>query len=96
MSWVLRAVLFLSAVMVLVSSYVSWRVTGALGQVSSWNQSYIKWTVFAFVIYLFIYPILGLVASLFNVQRIIFAVQDGSKVVDYLFIYSFWFGLVFI
>jgi hypothetical protein len=30
------------------------------------------------------------------VQRIIFAVQGGSKVIDYLFIYSFWFGLIFI
>jgi predicted MPP superfamily phosphohydrolase len=96
LTWVLKAVLFLSAIMVLVGSYVGWRITGALSQITGWNQSYIKWTVFAFVIYLFIYPILGLIASLFNAQRIIFAMQDGNKVIDYFFMYPFWFGLVFV
>jgi predicted MPP superfamily phosphohydrolase len=52
--------------------------------------------VFAVVIYLFIYPILGLIASLFNVKRIISDMQDGNKVIDYFFMYPFWFGLVFV
>ncbi len=96
MSWVLRAVLFLSAIMVLVSSYVGWRVTGALGQITGWNQFYIKWVVIAVVIYLSIYPIIGLAGSLFNVKSIIYAMQGGNKVIDYFFMYPFWFGLVFV
>ncbi|MGE5446566.1 MAG: metallophosphoesterase [Ignavibacteriales bacterium] len=96
MSWVLKAVLFLSAIMILMSSYVGWRVTGAINQVTNWNQIYIKWMVLVVVIYLFIYPILGLVGNLFNVQGIIYAMRDGNKVIDYFFMYPFWFGLVFV
>jgi hypothetical protein len=96
MPWIIKIALFLFVIVILVGSYVSWRLVDALRQITSWNHLYIKWMVYAVFIYLFIYPFLGFVGYLFGVQKIISALREGNKVIDYFFMYPFWFGLVFI
>ncbi|MBI2485608.1 MAG: metallophosphoesterase [Deltaproteobacteria bacterium] len=93
---ILNIVIFLSVILVLVNSYVGWRVIGALRLVTNWNYFYMKWIVFAITIYFLIYPLLALLGSISGSQKLISTIREGDKVVDYFFMYPFWFGLVLI
>jgi predicted MPP superfamily phosphohydrolase len=55
-----------------------------------------KRIVFAITLYLLIYPLLALLGSISGSQKLISAIREGDKTIDYLFMYPFWIGLVFI
>jgi predicted MPP superfamily phosphohydrolase len=52
--------------------------------------------MFFVLVYLFVYPLLALYGGLTGSQKIISVIRGGNKIIDYLFMYPFWFGLVFV
>lgn len=96
MPFVLQIILFLSVILILANSYVDWRIIGCLRQVTNWNYSYMKWIAVAIASYFLIYPLLALFGTVSGSQKIISAIREGDKTVDYLFMYPFWFGLVLV
>ncbi len=96
MSWFLRIVLFVLPAILLVYTYAGWRLTAALGQLTSWPRPRIRWSVRFAAGYLAIYPLLLLLASLLNATALNDALRGGQFWAKLLFIFPFWIGLIIV
>jgi predicted MPP superfamily phosphohydrolase len=55
-----------------------------------------KWIAVAIASYFLICPLLALFGAVSGSQKIISAIREGDKTIDYLFMYPFWTGLVLV
>jgi hypothetical protein len=96
MSWFLRMVLFVLPAIRLVYAYAGWRLTSALGQLTSWPRPRIRWSVRFVAAYLVIYPFLLLLASLLNMTAFNDALRGGQFWAKLFFSFPFWIGLIIV
>jgi predicted MPP superfamily phosphohydrolase len=83
----LPAILFIYA-------YVGWRFTAALGELTAWRRSRIRWSVIAGIGYLLLYPLILLSANVTSATTLSNALSGGLNWATALFTFPFWAGLI--
>jgi len=96
MSWFLRMILLALPAVLLVYTYVGWRVAAAIEALTSWPRSRVRWSVKAVVGYLLLYPLLLLAATITNAATISAALSGGLNWANLFFTFPFWSGLVIV
>ncbi|HWP91931.1 MAG TPA: metallophosphoesterase [Thermodesulfobacteriota bacterium] len=96
MPFILKIVLSVSIIFILVYSYVSSRIIGALRLITGWNRHYIKLAVLAIAVYILIYPLIALATYFSGSEHFSSAIREGNKFIDYVFMYPFWLGVIFV
>lgn len=94
MPWIIATTLTVFVPLALVYFYISRRVIASVLTIKNWNSRRIRQVVLGIILYINLYPILFLVAFLIGGRTRIPAFSGESFVVDLLFAYPFWFGLV--
>jgi predicted MPP superfamily phosphohydrolase len=96
MSWFLRMILLVLPAIMLVYTYVSWRLVAALGQLTSWPRTRIRRGVWAVAGYLIFYPLLLTLATFLGATAVNDAFASGQLWTKILFVFPFWLGLVIV
>jgi len=96
MPWILRVLLVILPAIFLAHTYVGSRVLDAVARLSDWPRSSLRGIVIALGIYLNLYPVLVFGAYFLKLDTLTRGIRGGSKVIDVLFTYPFWFGLILV
>ena len=96
MSWFLRMTLIVLPAVLGAYAYASWRMIAAIGQLAAWPKPAIRWSALAVVGYLNLYPLILLLAAIFQLSGVISAFRAGRRWLDLLFLYPFWGGLIIV
>jgi predicted MPP superfamily phosphohydrolase len=94
MPFILKIVLSVSIIFILVYSYVSSRIIGALRLITGWNHLFIKLAALAIAVYVLIYPLIALATYFSGSEHFSSAIREGNKFIDYVFMYPFWLGVI--
>jgi predicted MPP superfamily phosphohydrolase len=94
MSWFLRMILLLLPAILAAYVYVSWRLAAAIGQLTSWPRSRVRWGAVAVAGYLNLYPLLLLGTGLLQMNAANSALRGGHPWLDALVTFPFWAGMV--
>jgi len=96
MPFILKIILSVSIIFILLYSYLSSRIIGALRLITGWNPLYIKLAVLAIAVYFLIYPLIALATYFSGSEHFSSAIREGNKLIDYFFMYPFWLGVILI
>jgi hypothetical protein len=94
MSWFLRMILFALPAILLVYIYAGWRLTAALGKVTSLPRLRVRRIVQLAIGYLLLYPLLLLSTTVLNLPAVYEALRSGHRWADVFFVFPFWIGLI--
>jgi len=94
MPWIIATTLTVFVPLILVYYYISKRIIASVVTMTNWDRKRVRRVVLGILLYINLYPLLFLAAFLIGGRTRIPAFSGESFVLDLLFAYPFWFGLV--